>query len=108
MTDDTVPVVLRFPRTIYRVLAAIATRKGTQVHLMLEALVTRSLRLPVPTAEGVRPARDDLDRRIVDLNALGEGDSDIARITGYTAAAIFKRRSAMGLISPKKRGGQRK
>lgn len=113
MTEEKVPVVLKLSRPVYRALVAIAIRKGTQVHLLIENVVERSLTVPVAARTGVtrkapRPARDDVDRRIVDLNASGHGDNQISKIIGLHQTSVSRRRREMGLESPTPKAGYRR
>lgn len=99
-----VPVTVYLTPAVYRLLTAIAARHEVRVHALIEASVTRSLKRSVDASP--RPPRepgDDIDRRIVELNAAGHTDSYIAKDVGLTQTTVSRRRRLMGLESPKPR-----
>jgi hypothetical protein len=102
----TVAVLLNLPDDVYLALSAKATKNDTQVHIMIERVVTHSVRKPAAKPRPApRPPRDSTDERIVELNASGHGDNQISKIIGLHQTTVSGRRRAMGLESPTPKSG---
>lgn len=103
----TVAVGLNLPDDVYLALAATAMRQNTQVHRLIEVGVTKSVRRRPKDAPTTRVPKDDIDRRIVELNKEGLGDNAISKVVGIHQTTVSKRRRDMGLQSPTPKAGPR-
>lgn len=98
-----VSIMINLPGDVYRALIPKAARRDQQVHHLIEEAITRSVREGRPVAKPPKPPRaprDDIDHRILELNAAGYGDNQIAKIVGRAQTGISGRRRAMGVESP--------
>lgn len=94
----TVELKVSLPDDVYRVLVGQADRCGTQVHRIVSAAVTHSVRNPKPAPKPPREPRRPLEQRIVELHAAGWSDTRIAVEVGGTQSNITRiRRDVLGL-----------
>lgn len=100
-----VAVTVYLSQSVYRALVWIAAKHDTQVHVLIERAMERAVKRRRPPQEA-RPARDEFDRQIVQLNAAGLSDNRISKQIGLTQSSVSKRRRDMGLQSPAP-GGRR-
>lgn len=124
--DDTPCVLVRADLRIstYRAFDVAARERGVTVGKLLSELADQVVRTrPAPRrkpfAKVPRPPRaprtpgpageprDDIDRKIIELNSDGLSDSEIARLIGMSQPGVFRRRVRLGLLSPFG-GGSRK
>lgn len=96
----TVPVPCEFTKGEYRALARIATNKGTQVHTLIEAMVSRALRTAVvpDTLRGPQVRKPKRQTTSVDIDRLkalhteGLNDLEIAAAMGFSRQWVGQKR----------------
>lgn len=102
--EMSVAVLLHLPNDVYRALVPVAAKHDTQVHNLIEASVTKSVRRKNVTRSRITGAQLSAIRR---LNADGLSDAAIARQLGISQASVSRHRGDMGLLPPKPRAGGR-
>lgn len=99
-----VAVLLHLPNDVYRALVPIAAKHDTQVHHLIEASVTKSVRRKKRSKSRLTAEQLATIRR---LNAEGKSDAAIAKVIGVSQSTVSKRRGEMDLLPPKPRVGGR-
>ncbi|ANJ26793.1 hypothetical protein [Agromyces aureus] len=102
-----VTIQVELPDDVYRALMPKADEAGTQVHRLVAAAVTRSVRRPAKQtkardakqqrAAAARAARLERDRRIIELNGQGWSDNRISKELGTSPGTIGDARRRLEL-----------
>lgn len=103
-----VSIMINLPADVYRALIPKAAKRDVQVHHLIEDAITRSVREGRKQVKPPREPQDDVDRRIVELNAAGHGDNQISKLIGMGQTSVSRRRRAMGIESPTPKGGAKR
>lgn len=99
-----VAVLLHLPDDVYRALVPVAAKHDTQVHRLIEASVTKSVRKKKRTVSRIT---DEQLAQIRRLNGQGVSDAAIGRALKISQASVSRHRGDMGLHPPKPRVGGR-